>query len=64
MNSENENHIQPDNAPKLCMLKARLGWPSDSKGEVLARLLTTCAAGLVAEDEADGEEIEDGEENA
>ena len=49
--------------------KTRLDWPSDFKDEVLARLLALNAtraaeeraAGLVAADEGDDEEIEDGE---
>ena len=49
--------------------KTRLDWPSDFKDEVLARLLAfnatraaeERAAGLVAVDEGDDEEIEDGE---
>ncbi|MFG1270115.1 DNA methyltransferase [Xanthobacter sp. DSM 14520] len=49
--------------------KTRFDWPSDFKDEVLARLLALNAtraaeeraAGLVAADEADDEEIEDGE---
>jgi hypothetical protein len=49
--------------------KTRLDWPSDFKDEVLARLLALNAtraaderaAGLVAADEGDDEEIEEGE---
>jgi hypothetical protein len=49
--------------------KTRLDWPSDFKDEVLARLLALNAtraaeeraAGLVAAEEGDDEEIEDGE---
>jgi hypothetical protein len=49
--------------------KTRLDWPSDFKDEVLARLLALNAtraaeeraAGLVAADEGDEDEIEDGE---
>ena len=50
-------------------IKTRYDWPSDFKDQVLARLLALNAtraaeeraAGLVAADEGDDEEIEDGD---